>query len=121
MKIKLDENFGTRCVEEFVTRGHDVATVVGQGMSGFSDHELIDACRDEQRCIVTLDMDFANPLVFDARGYLGIAVVRLKGRVQQQEMLAAVRTLATRLSNTRIVGKTWIVQPGRVREYQQES
>ncbi len=32
MKLKLDENFGRRCVDILSNAGHDVATVAGQQM-----------------------------------------------------------------------------------------
>jgi hypothetical protein len=33
MKLKLDENFGRRCVDVLSDAGHEVATVAGQQMS----------------------------------------------------------------------------------------
>lgn len=65
MKIKLDENLGQRGAELFRAAGHDVATVPGQGLCSASDRELIMACKAEKRCLVSLDLDFANPLVFE--------------------------------------------------------
>lgn len=64
MKIKLDENLGARGAEWLRAAGHDVATLYEQGMTSSSDGELIQHCRFEQRCLVTLDMDFSNPLLF---------------------------------------------------------
>jgi hypothetical protein len=57
-------------------------------MQAASDAALIAACTAEARCLVTLDLDFANPLRFPPAGYAGI-----------------------------VVGKLWIIEPGRVREY----
>lgn len=34
MRVKLDENLGRRTIDVFVTAGHDVATVVDQGLVG---------------------------------------------------------------------------------------
>lgn len=45
--------------------GHDVATVVEQGLTSADDSVLIGVCHSEKRCLVTLDLDFSNPLQFN--------------------------------------------------------
>ena len=62
MRIKLDENLGDRLVESFLEAGHDVETVVTEHMMGASDVALLAVCVAEQRVLVTLDLDFANPV-----------------------------------------------------------
>ncbi|MEX1022729.1 MAG: DUF5615 family PIN-like protein [Dehalococcoidia bacterium] len=47
--------------------GHDASTVLEQGLSGASDRSLIDLRRGEGRCLVTLDIGFANALSFNPR------------------------------------------------------
>jgi predicted nuclease of predicted toxin-antitoxin system len=120
MKIKLDENLGARGAEILARAGHDVMTVAQQGMSGANDPALITVCAQEKRCLVTLDMDFANPLMFTPSEYAGIAVLRLPARATPADLLFRVRTLANHLSRSSIRGKLWIVDAGRVREYQEE-
>jgi predicted nuclease of predicted toxin-antitoxin system len=119
MKLKLDENLGHRAGELLRERGHDVATVIGQGLAGTSDQLLAAACQGERRCLVTLDLEFGNPLVFQPSKYSGIAVLRLPSKPGHEDLLVAVETLAAMLSRARVEGKLWIVQRGRVREYQE--
>ena len=67
MKFKLDENFGTRGAARLASHGHDVATVASESLWSISDIALIEVCRTEERCLVTMDLDFANPLRFPPR------------------------------------------------------
>ncbi len=60
MKIKLDENLGASTAQLFINAGYDVETVRQEHLSGYDDHRLIAFCQSEQRCLVTLDMDFSN-------------------------------------------------------------
>jgi predicted nuclease of predicted toxin-antitoxin system len=117
MKLKLDENFGRRCIDILNNAGHDVATVTTQQMSGATDEAVIQTCHSESRCLVTLDLDFSNPLRFLPADYSGIAVIRLSGRARYSELLTAVNTFAKALETEPITGKLWIVEIGRIRIY----
>ena len=121
MKFKLDENFGQRCVEVLTAAGHEVATVAGQRMSGAADADVLEACRREDRCLVSLDLDFANPLRFSPANSSGIAVVRLPGRASYAGLVSAAQTLAKALETQSIGGKLWVVEIGRIRIHQKES
>jgi predicted nuclease of predicted toxin-antitoxin system len=55
MVVKLDENLGERGRQLLIAAGHQVATVGEQGLAGGEDPEIIEVCRSEGRCLVTLD------------------------------------------------------------------
>lgn len=118
MKIKLDENLGERGAALFRAAGHDVASVPQQQLCGASDRQLIDVCRSEGRCLVTLDLDFSNPIVFQPSGYCGIAVIRLPRYAMIAELFDACAVLIKGLEVAPVSGKLWIVDRERIREYQ---
>ena len=117
MRFKLDENLGRRGAAVLAAAGHDAATVVGQGMTSAADTTLIEHCRAENRCLVTMDLDFSNPLRFPPSKFKGIAVLRPPSRPSIAELESLVRTLVEALKQSTIDGRLWIVEIGRIRQY----
>lgn len=120
MRLKLDENLGRTAAKVLQSEGHDVHTVREQSLSGATDRDVIRACQAEHRCLVTLDLDFGNPLVFDPANYAGIAVLRLPARPSHHDITEACQTLAAGLRDGDITGRLWIVQRTRIRVHQRE-
>lgn len=120
MKIKLDENLGRSVAQVFSGAGHDVETVRQENLSGASDRRILEICQMEERCLVTLDLDFSNPLIFDPALYHGIAVLRVPVNPAYQDFSAYSENLIRGLSLDNIRGKLWIVQRNRIRIYQPE-
>ena len=89
-----------------------------QKLCSASDRDLIEMCRGEGRCLVTLDMDFANPLVFPPDRYAGIAVIRLPAKPAANHVLDGIQTLLDHAESAQIEGCLWVVEQGRIREYQ---
>lgn len=119
MKIKLDENLGDRGRAILEAAGHDACTVARQSLNGADDRQLIEACRAEGRALVTLAIDFANPLVYPPRRYPGIAVIRLPRRPTRADLERSIETLVRALAREPLDGRLWIVEPQRVRVHQE--
>ena len=49
-------------------RGHDVSTVPEEELCGAEDQAVFVAASEEQRTLVTLDLDFSNPIRFPPTG-----------------------------------------------------
>ena len=117
MKLKLDENLGQSVIEQLRQDDYDVTSVAEQDMKGSPDDMLIEVCRLEQRCILTLDMGFANPLLYNPDKYAGIAVLRLPKRQTLNDLHSAVETLIKGLRENPIEGQLWIIRKGSIRQY----
>jgi predicted nuclease of predicted toxin-antitoxin system len=118
VKFKLDENPGKRCGDVLRAAGHDVVTAADESLCAASDPEIIAVCQSEGRALVTLDLDFSNPLVFPPQQYPGIAVLRLPSKPSYEVLLALVQTLVDALTREELAGKLWSVELGRIRIYQ---
>ena len=118
MRLKLNENIGRRGADLWRRAGHGVTTVTDHGLNAASDQKLIEVCRQEGRCLVTLDLSFANPLRFNPADYAGIAVLRLSRRLTPDDLYEGLRTLIGGLSQADFTGKLWIIQKGRIRTHQ---
>lgn len=114
MRLKLDENFDVRLVPLLEHEGFDVDTVRDESLSGARDETIYQACRDSRRVLVTLDLDFANPLRFPPEPTEGIVIVRVP-----RPLLSLIRsTLLSALPEVKSnppKGALWIVEPGRIR------
>jgi predicted nuclease of predicted toxin-antitoxin system len=77
MRVKLDENFGTRTQDIFRATRHNVKTVWDEELHGCSDQKIFETCCAESRCLVTPDLDFADTVRFQPEKAAGIAVIRV--------------------------------------------
>lgn len=120
MKFKLDENFGTRTQQMFRTQGHDVLTVRDQNLQGSADRHLYEICLAEQRCLVTLDLDFSDVLRFPPQQAHGIVVIRVPHNPTLPLLEQLIRQFLNTLETMSVDKKLWIVETGRTRVHQAE-
>ncbi len=97
-----------------------MGTVSEEHLCSATDRDLFAACVAEKRCLVTLDLDLANPLLFRPSDACGIAVLRLPPTSTPNDLAEGIRTLIAGLARTQIERRLWVVQPGRIREYEPE-
>lgn len=77
MKIKLDENIPHALSPALVALGHDVRTVVDQGLTGQSDDAIWSVVAQEERFLVTQDVRFGRVAIADATATGGVLLLRL--------------------------------------------
>ena len=112
--FKVDENLPLAAAEFLRNAGHDASTVFDEGLGGTADPELIDACRRESRTLLTLDMGFANILVYPPKGYDGIIVLRLSHQ-DVAHVISAIAGCLSFLNSEPLEGRLWIVEKDKIR------
>jgi len=115
MKFKLDENFGTRTQQLFKEAGHDVRTVREESLGGASDQRVYEVCCAEQRCLVTLDLDFASIIRFPPQKTSGIVVIRVPRNPSLSLLERLVRQFLQAIEQRTVGKNVWIVEAGRLR------
>jgi predicted nuclease of predicted toxin-antitoxin system len=119
VKLKLDENLGRRWAVQLRDAGHDVHTIWDEQLSGASDADVLAAAVNETRVLVTLDLDFANPIRFPPANTAGIAVLRTRDRAGRDDITALVDRLVRALDSADPSGHLWIVDRDRARQYEE--
>jgi predicted nuclease of predicted toxin-antitoxin system len=84
------------------------------------DVAVLDAAIAAGRALVTLDLDFANPIRFPPRRTPGIAVLRVRDRPGRRDLDLVVSELIQGLSQLALAGHLWVAEPGRIRQYQED-
>lgn len=115
MKLKLDENLALRAQALLRAAGHDIETTYAEGLSGASDDSIFEACCTEGRCLVTLDLDFADPIRFSAHRCGGIIVLRPPKGVTGSFLETLLRRCIQGLRTLDVKNNLWIVEPTRIR------
>ena len=97
----------------FADAGYDAATVYDQRMNGAADPDLAAVCFNEDRILVTLDLDFTDIRAYPLERYPGIVVFR-PSRQSRDHLLDIAHSLLNWLTDS-VRGQLWIVEDSRIR------
>jgi predicted nuclease of predicted toxin-antitoxin system len=59
-RFKVDENLPREAQALLLNAGHDAQTVYGERLAGHPDTTIFDVCLNEDRVLITLDLDFSD-------------------------------------------------------------
>ena len=86
-----------RLASVFAQHGHDVGTVVEQGLAGHPDSEVWEAAKSEGRMLITQDLDFSDIRPFEPGTHPGLILVSLR-EPGANELLKKVGAVAGEIS-----------------------
>ena len=114
MRFKFDENLPSDLGALLRRDGHDAHSVLDENLRGAADPSIAKVCQDEQRILITLDLDFAHIQNYPPRDYHGIIVLRL-ARQDRETVLAIIPRILALLQTEPIAQRLWIVDDHRTR------
>jgi len=114
MRFKLDECLDVRLRMVFEDAGHDAETVVEEQAGGAADRRIYEMCLKENRALVTQDLDFSNPFVFDPVPTEGIVVLRNPSQLIT-DLKALVIKAITQITIETPKSHLWVVGKGGIR------
>jgi predicted nuclease of predicted toxin-antitoxin system len=78
VKFKADENLPIEIAALLRSAAHDALTVGEQKLQGETDPHIIEICKQEERILLALDLDFSDIRTYPPQKYPGIIVLRLR-------------------------------------------
>jgi predicted nuclease of predicted toxin-antitoxin system len=76
MKLKLDENLSHHLKPVLLELGHDVLTAADENLLSRPDTEIAQAAKNEQRMLLTLDVEFADLRKYPSGSHPGVILFR---------------------------------------------
>ena len=120
MRFKIDENLPIDVADLLRSAGHDALTVFEQRLIGEDDSHILDICQEEERALITLDLDFSDVRSYQPQEYFGLMVLRLH-RQDKAYVLETMRRIIPLLEKEEVKGRLWIVEENRIRVRGEES
>jgi predicted nuclease of predicted toxin-antitoxin system len=114
MRFKTDENVHPDVAACLQQQGHDAVTVWDESLRGTPDANLAKACQDENRALITLDLDFSDIRVYPPEQFPGLVVLRLASQ-SRDSVLEVIARLLPMLTEDKLTGHLWIVTERNVR------
>jgi predicted nuclease of predicted toxin-antitoxin system len=114
MKFKIDENLPIELADLLQNEGYDASTIYSESLKGAKDPTVIAVCQQEQRVLITLDLDFADIYRYPPQDYVGIIVLRVY-RQDKLYLMSFFQKLIPAISQHPLKGHLWIAEEGKLR------
>jgi len=114
VKFKLDENLPVSSAAILTTAGHDVDTVIAEGLVGVPDQDVVAVATTTGRILITLDRGLGDIRAYPPGSHAGIVVLRLTDQ-SATAASKAVSDLATLTDPDSLAGAVSVLQRGLLR------
>jgi len=114
MKFKIDENLPIELATLLQNEGYDASTIYSEDLKGAKDPTVIAVCQQEQRVLITLDLDFADIKTYPPKDYAGIIVLRVY-KQDKPYLISFFQKLIPVIGQHPLEGHLWIVEEGKIR------
>lgn len=114
MKFKVDQNLPLDFAALLTDAGHDALTVLQQHLGGASDPRIVEICQQEDRALITADLDLSDIRQYPPERSPGLIVLRLKEQTRPNQ-IALLQRILPMLNTTPLAGRLWIVEHNKVR------
>ena len=114
MKFKLDENLPVSSTVILASAGHDVDTVIAEGLAGAPDQDVVAAATAAGRVLISLDVGLGDIRAYPPGSHAGIVVLRLADQ-SAATVSKALGDLANFAEPDSLAGAVAILQRGLLR------
>jgi predicted nuclease of predicted toxin-antitoxin system len=114
MRFKVDQNLPVEFVPLLQQAGHDAVTVFDQQLIGAPDPQIVAVCSQENRILITADLDLSDIRQYPPAQHPGFIVLRLYRQARPQQTAALQRILPL-MATAPLANRLWIVEETRLR------
>jgi predicted nuclease of predicted toxin-antitoxin system len=114
VKFKLDENLPVSSSAILTSAGHDVDTVIQEGLIGAPDQDVVAAAAAAGRILISLDHGLGDIRAYPPGSHAGIVVLRLSDQ-SAAAAVKAVSDLATLTNPDSLARAVAVLQRGLLR------
>ncbi|MGH8616919.1 MAG: DUF5615 family PIN-like protein [Burkholderiales bacterium] len=114
MRFLADMGISPRVVEWLRSRGHDVAHLGEQGLQRLADADVFTKAQQEQRILLTFDLDFGEIVALTGARMTSVIVFRLAD-ARAQTVIARLATVLDRSAAALERGAVAVVETARHR------
>mgnify|MGYP001458474568 CR=1 FL=1 len=114
MNFKIDENLPHEFVDLLAAAGYSSETVAQENLTGADDAVVGRVCKEENRILLTLDLDFSDIRRYPPDAFPGFVVLRPNSQ-DKLHLIQVLRSVLPLLSTETVQNRLWIVDESGVR------
>ncbi len=115
MKFLADMGISPTSVDDLVKSGHDAIHLHRIGLNLLSDEEILEKARDENRVVLTHDLDFGHLLAYSRDGLPSVMIFRLSN-MRPESVSARIKIALDLYADDLAGGCILLIENARIRK-----